>query len=194
MENIQHPFPLPIYKKIINKSLFFKIKQEAYDFIKENKNLFQTQKTWNCNTLSTIHINDKDNFKSSTLEDEIKNSVSEYLSTWNYIKKPKLNLSNTWINLAPPNTYQEVHHHHPHNFSGTLYINFPKNGGNLCFHNPMTSECFLMGDFQQLLSPQKILIPQNGLIVLFPSWLEHSVILNKSNQNRISISFNIDQL
>ena len=34
--------------------------------------------------------------------------------------------------------------------------------------------------------------PQNGLIFLFPSWLSHRALPNKSNQDRISISFNIN--
>jgi len=58
----------------------------------------------------------------------------------------------------------------------------------------MTSESFLMGDNQKLLNSHNIIIPKNGLIVIFPSWLNHSVLPNKSNKNRISISFNIDKL
>ena len=47
---------------------------------------------------------------------------------------------------------------------------------------------------QKLLNSHNMIIPKNGLIVIFPSWLNHSVLPNKSNKNRISISFNIDKL
>ena len=36
------------------------------------------------------------------------------------------------------------------------------------------------------------IVPEEGLLVLFPSWLHHSVQANTSNEERIVISFNID--
>ena len=34
--------------------------------------------------------------------------------------------------------------------------------------------------------------PKNNLLLLFPSWLEHDVEENKSDDERISIAFNIN--
>ena len=34
--------------------------------------------------------------------------------------------------------------------------------------------------------------PEEGLLVLFPSYLHHSVDVNRSNEDRIVISFNIN--
>ena len=35
------------------------------------------------------------------------------------------------------------------------------------------------------------IIPEEGKLVLFPSWLEHEVDQNLSQEKRISISFNL---
>jgi uncharacterized protein (TIGR02466 family) len=40
-------------------------------------------------------------------------------------------------------------------------------------------------------SDQVVLKVKNGTLLLFPSWLEHSVPPNRSNEPRISVSFNI---
>ena len=39
---------------------------------------------------------------------------------------------------------------------------------------------------------QLIVEPEEGLMVFFPGFLEHSVELNKSRKDRISIAFNIN--
>ena len=35
------------------------------------------------------------------------------------------------------------------------------------------------------------IIPQENMMIMFPSWLEHDVQMNKTDIERISISFNI---
>jgi uncharacterized protein (TIGR02466 family) len=35
-------------------------------------------------------------------------------------------------------------------------------------------------------------LPEGGKMILFPSWLEHSVLKNRSSEPRISIAFNIN--
>jgi ectoine hydroxylase-related dioxygenase (phytanoyl-CoA dioxygenase family) len=37
-------------------------------------------------------------------------------------------------------------------------------------------------------------LPENGKLIVFPSWLEHSVLANKTNEIRISIAFNVNKV
>jgi len=35
------------------------------------------------------------------------------------------------------------------------------------------------------------MLPEEGRMYVFPSWLEHGVEVNRSDQDRVSISFNV---
>jgi len=96
----------------------------------------------------------------------------------------------SWINLTNKGGFNAVHHHGLTSISGVLYINCPKNSGRLLLRDPRPAVFF-----HKLLKKgtEEIAIePNKGLMVFFPGFLEHSVELNKSNQDRISISFNIN--
>ena len=40
-------------------------------------------------------------------------------------------------------------------------------------------------------SKEFTVVPEEGLLLIFPAWLEHYVKVNKSSQERIVYSFNI---
>jgi len=79
-----------------------------------------------------------------------------------------------------------------------LWINTPKDSGQLVLDNPNT---FTMWDemnsysdeFQKIspVHPAYYMTPKEGMIVIFPSSLYHKVDLNESVENRVSVSFNI---
>lgn len=181
-------FITPIISEILDKNIFNSLKKEVNEYISNNKNEFQT--AWRCPTLSNINSSKK--FRTPLLENTIKNITENYFSLYKFNPYP-IKLNETWINIAPPGAYQEYHMHLDHTvqclFSGVLYIDVPKNSGNLRLVNPQKQNGFHM-----LPSPllEDIFIePKNGLIVSFPSWLMHEAQLNNSNEDRISISWNI---
>ena len=190
MENIFYPFSLPIYKKLIKKENYIKIKEDVDNFIKDKKEFFEYPEGWKCNTLSTINIPPNNNLKSLILNKTIQHSVEEYCNVWGFKNTLDLSIYEIWVNLSHQGSYQEVHNHTPALFSGVLYIETDKNSGDICFLNPLKIEGSLMGD-QNLLNYKQTITPQNGLLLLFPGWLSHSVFINESNNKRISVSFNI---
>ena len=186
MNKIIHPFQFPIYSKKLSNSNFLKIKNDVDIFLKNN--ILTTPINWDCNTLSSVNIPPDKNINSPTLINEIQKSSLEYYKTWEFENNFNLTLFHMWVNIASPGDYQEVHHHIPSLFSGVLYIDCSEKSGNISFSNPLKSEFGLMG-----IEKKFTITPEIGLLVLFPSWLEHSVFENKSNKNRISISFNINK-
>lgn len=103
-----------------------------------------------------------------------------------------LRLNESWVNIHGHGHSQEPHVHPNHIISGVYYVAAPENSGNFLLHSPFK---------YQMLSPPLIehsphtarttpIKPQSGLLVLFQSFTEHSVQTNKSNKDRISISFN----
>ena len=86
-------------------------------------------------------------------------------------------------------------HVHGNNFiSAAYYVKAPENCGNIVFHDPRSEPTFY---HPKIAKPNNLntnivtIKPEEGLLVLFPSYLHHSVDVNRSNDERIVISFNI---
>jgi len=86
-------------------------------------------------------------------------------------------------------------HIHPDSwFSGVYYPKVPSNpelAGALCFHDPIATRTFTRSFYRSVQAEVFKVTPQEGLMVLFPSWFEHSVKANMSDEDRISIAFNV---
>ena len=129
-------------------------------------------------------------------------STLEYIREWDFIFKdfnPNFFIPELWINISPPGAYQEIHHHilspttgfSPYPlFSGVFYIDVKENSGDLVLKSP-TSQNLNNIPLTPKHKNKFNITPKNQNLILFPSFLEHLVSQNKSNQDRISISFNI---
>lgn len=132
--------------------------------------------------------------KSETLKKVIIDSLSEVRSIFKNVSI----IIEGWKNINAPGNFNVKHDHPRSNLSGVLWIKTPKNSGNLVFTSPQ-----LFNKFQELnyytdefkYDTKSYMTyyfpPTEGRILLFPSSLEHEVEENKSNEDRISYSFNI---
>lgn len=188
MDNIIHPFQLPIYTSKIPKEDFNVIKQDTSEYIKKNINNFSLP--FDCPTLSTINVEREKNIQSLTLENQITFHLQKYWEVWKFQTNLNLYIEEIWVNIAKKGAYQEIHHHEDSFFSGILYIDVTNESGNLQFLNPLSSEGILMKN-PLILEKEYPIIPTNGLLVLFPGWLPHRVQVNNLDNERISLSFNI---
>ena len=107
-------------------------------------------------------------------------------------------MGNMWANINPPGGYNMPHVHPNSHFSGVYYIKAPKNSGNIVFNEPKTGAHMVMPRRKEGQPPSHLwrevrVDPLEGRILIFPSWLWHSVQPNKSNDIRISVSFNFLQ-
>ena len=103
-------------------------------------------------------------------------------------------ITGCWANISTPGSYHHEHSH-PNNFlSGVYYVNAPRGGNTINFHDPRPQAHSIAPRVRKM-SPKHASILDVGLksgrMVLFPSWLRHSVDNNRSNETRVSISFNI---
>ena len=104
-------------------------------------------------------------------------------------------IGNMWANINPSGGYNQAHIHPNSLFSGAYYVKAPPNSGRLELMDPRPG-------VQQSMPPRKkVKLPRElwretyydavpGRIIMFPSWLWHKVEPNKSNDIRISVSFN----
>ena len=103
-----------------------------------------------------------------------------------------------WININRPGDFNIKHSHPTSDLSGVLWIKTPNNCGNIQFHSPSSFETFLeiesyTDDFRNSNNYHHAywLPAKEGRMLIFPSHLEHDVKENLSNEDRISVSFNI---
>lgn len=101
-------------------------------------------------------------------------------------------MDESWINYSKPGYYQEFHMHPESDISGILYVTAPENSGDLMFNSPAGAYNYhKLTHRSNRMHASVTYRPYEGRAILFPSYMEHMVGLNKSNDERISIAFNV---
>lgn len=141
-----------------------------------------------------------DNLKEfSPLREFIWQSILEYVKFVGYdlVNLETTRLGVVWASVNTKFSYHEQHIH-PNSFlSGVYYVKVPKNSGNINFIDPRNSMRTLelepdrSGVLTDPLRRQIDVCPEDGMLLLFPSWLGHEVQQNMSDDERVSIAFNI---
>lgn len=106
-----------------------------------------------------------------------------------------VNFTNSWVTIYPPGTYVPEHIHSNSMLSGVFYAQVPENAGNLVFKDPSavakTMYIRHYNDFPTVPTIHTHPV-EEGQMVIFPSWLPHLTEVNRSQGDRIMVSFNID--
>lgn len=112
-------------------------------------------------------------------------------------KLEQIRISNMWSVVNSKNSFN-IRHNHPNSiFSAAYYVKTQENAGNIKFFDPKEVKVMYHPKIktQNEFSSHIVKIkPEEGKLLLFPSYLHHSVEENLSNEDRIVISFNINIL
>lgn len=104
-------------------------------------------------------------------------------------------LTEAWLNINDTRQCMNSEHVHGEVFSGVFYLSAPDESGKLVLQNPainrMWKGCHLTSHKNQFTGESIKIEPTEGSIVVFPSYLPHSVETNNHDEERISISFNL---
>ena len=105
-----------------------------------------------------------------------------------------LHLDALWINILPPGGIH-TGHIHPHSvISGTTYIQMPDGTSALKLEDPrlpmMMAAPTRTNDAPEDLKQFVYVHPKEGEVLLWESWLRHEVMMNMTEEDRISVSFN----
>ena len=102
-------------------------------------------------------------------------------------------ITGCWANINPPGSPHNPHTH-PNNFlSGVYYVQASEGADNICFHDPRPQVDIISPKYRKLNqynSMVQTLPIKPGRLVIFPAWVVHSVVANRSKALRISVAFN----
>ena len=98
-----------------------------------------------------------------------------------------------WSNLNRPGVHNEMHAHPDSHLSGVYYVKVPEGDcGNLRFYNPMNHYGYPNSNSNDPPSQQvKVIDGEEGALLIFRSPIMHDITKNNTQEDRISISFNI---
>tara|TARA_Y100000996_G_scaffold312783_1_gene249056 strand:- start:1367 stop:1969 length:603 start_codon:yes stop_codon:yes gene_type:complete len=174
------------------------IKEECYkrkqlDIGRSSQNKHPTSNVggWQSNSF----FKDTDSFFGPLLhsiEEHCLNYIHEIVSIQNCF------LHNAWININSKGDSNFPHDHPGSIVSGVYYVRLPEDSGRLVFQNPsgkLISTYWNMkggpNEWNRANSEVWSLDSSEDTLLIFPSWLDHFVQPSESDEDRISISFNV---
>jgi hypothetical protein len=106
--------------------------------------------------------------------------VHELMTAFKAATKMDLMLHSKWAHIHQKNMSTNMHDHYPCDVSSAFYVSVPEGSGNICFHP----------SHNKYHPTREVFQPQEGMFLMFPGTLEHSVTRNHSEEPRISLAFN----
>lgn len=145
--------------------------------------------------LSAKTYNFIEKYNCANLKIRIQEAVNEYVKQigWKGMCDGFV-IKDSWMNVIDLGDFHTMHCHPGYTISGTYYFRISEKQGSIRFNNPnnLMYHCAFP---QGTLSPQTIdITPDDGDIILFPSWLVHGTQKNTTTEQRISIAFNVDPI
>ncbi len=186
-------FPTPVWT--INLDNYKDINEQMYTYIKFNQKNDETGisrsnvKGWHS---KDFNLNEKEpqSFISFILP-----AIEQVMNDMNWEKeKQTAKINNMWAIINTGGSANLRHQHGNSTISGAYYVRAPINSGDIVFYDPRPAPVY---SHPNILNPNLLnaqvngINPKEGALILFPSYLDHSVNENQSDEERIVISFNI---
>lgn len=99
-----------------------------------------------------------------------------------------------WANINAPGATNKSHIHPKNYIRGVYYLQADKGARHIIFNGPRPKPSVINPFMQETTAAnaaQAHIEIAEGMLVLFPSWLQHSLAENRSSRNRISIAINL---
>ena len=130
------------------------------------------------------------------VKNEIFHNADVMRRMFNIREDKELVIGNMWAGINPRGGTNKPHTHPGALFSGVIYIQVPENSGNLCFIHPAQNHNYhfnvhTVTKWDTINSGERHIIPKVGKMIMFPGYQSHYVEPNLSDEDRITIGFNI---
>jgi len=140
------------------------------------------------------NFNIKDDEPKNFIE-AIKKNINKAINdmAWD-LRSQEVTLSNMWAIINKRGAMNQKHHHSNSDLSAAYYVTAKEGCGDIIFYDPRPGIVYkhpISIKPNLLNAANNGVKPEPGMLILFPSYLEHSVNPNMSDNERIVISFNI---
>ena len=187
----------PILLHYIKAENFGKYEDKIIEFVYEGENnnpigeFFSNEGGWQ----SPPVYHQSDNIVKTFIQD----SLCNYFRKSGYFHEFGLKFTGIWLNINRSGDYNRMHCHPDSDLSGVLWVKVPENSeGSIHFDSPKYFQDFkLLKIYNEEMKERYNFYdcyrypPTVGNMLLFPSYLMHEVLPNKSREDRISVSFNL---
>ena len=186
-------FSTPVWASKIEN--YKEINEEVYNYIKslrelDNKGITKSNvKGWHSKDFDLTNEIIKKFI--NLISPEINRVIKDM--NWD-IDKQRARITSIWAIINTGGASNSKHHHGNSSLSAAYYVRAPKNSGDIVFYDPRPAPVYshpISDSPNSLNCSVNSISPVEGGLVLFPSYLEHSVNANNSKEERIVISFNI---
>lgn len=161
----------PVFTTFLNVSLseLNSIKEKIREYRKKFKRL-NSDKTHLTAWRSSYNTNEFVDYFDS-INSKIINKCVEILNDY-YKTKNKLFLENMWVNIYEKGDFSEKHHHNLFDFSCCYYVDIEKDSSSVIFSSNLE------------------IVPENDMLILFPSYLKHKIPPTIGKRYLISMNLN----
>ena len=188
--NLEYIFPTPIWSVDFN-----------FDLTKMKEFVLEEREKNNSRQISNIGGWQSNDFYPSDFSNtEFKNFFSRIQSAlqqcfYDYGTEQVPVVDNIWFNINRKGNYNASHFHAGPILSACFYIKSPEDSGSIVFERSTHEDYIIsskigLSTSRLAASKWRYQAIENRLL-LFPAWLSHKVEENNSNEERISMAFNI---
>jgi uncharacterized protein (TIGR02466 family) len=182
-------FATPIWFEDLNIDNYYLLKY-CYDKMEEDPEGAQKSNKGGWQSKDIINFDELKEF-----EIKIKECLFSCFEDMGYVTPSEIILDNAWININRKGDRNEIHTHPVSVFSGVYYVKSNDKSGNIRF-NRNYSDSFIVNmvdtkESKPLNWSEVFYTPIPGRLLIFPGHIPHMVEENESDDDRISIAFNM---
>ena len=208
-------FPTPLWVgNFYNKDMIEDINKLSYEFRENTTEAALLSDSWNHNEMSSSMEDFKRKGVTSFASADLVNlwqwrTITNCLHTcckellndeWDIPEDGQyvaagMRLSRLWTTIYSKDCFVPEHIHSNSLLSGIYYTKTPENCGDVVFRDPSwvaKSVCNPNGSQFPSGGTNQNFTPNEGDLLLFPSWLPHFSEPNKNEEDRIMVAFNLD--
>ena len=187
-------FGVPLFRYHLDPT---EIKKNALERYNRNKDipLDGIPNGWDCNLKTDFH-DSRDNRYSNYYDDVMKQFGKDVGLTSGHA-----HMHESWLNYYTKGMNQEEHDHLPGFYSAIHYVKFnPDVHEPAVFTNPLIQLYSYMNNEINYKKHPDYILPdftpevKEGEILIFPSWLKHTVKRTTTDEHRITLAFNINTM
>ena len=189
-------FPQPVFKYQVDS--YETINKELLDYIYD---LYENDKTGvkksNINGWHSRSFDMKDSGNiPNKFYSHINNCIKDVFKNYGWVYDlSKIKCTSMWAIINKKGNFNIEHTHSNNYLSAAYYVKAPENCGNFKASNPniISRNLYPISKQGTEFNSNTVSIKVNeGDLLIFPAYLPHSVEENKSNDDRVIVSFNID--